>query len=788
MTMTGRELRGAPVVPAALTGLIALAVALAGGAGFLLMGVSSSADRLLDQARSPDLVQMHTGAVDPAPIRDWAAGRPEIREAGVAELLTLRGQDLVIDGHDRASSTQQSSLTVPGQRRDMLIDLEGEPLGVPERGTVSLPVHHRISGAAQLGDEVRVIDGTGWELALTVTGFHRDAAMSTPISSSERLAVHPEDLAEAAARTGTVEHLVEMWLHDPADAGAVSAAYLAAGLPQDGPTVDRSTFLLLSMIGEGLPAALVLLAAAVLSGISILCLHLAVLTALRRSLRQVGVLAALGIPRRGIQGIQAAPFAAIGLLGAGLGTAGGWGLGLLLLRPAGAYLGPVSGIAPWLAPPIAAVLALLLVLATVHRALRGIGRTGIAAALRARGIDRGTGRLRRLATGRLSLQHAARGPLSLRLGLLSAVQRGGTLLLLSMIFAGAMLVMVTPMRAASTLGSPEVIGSLGITPADLLADAVAADDAEPAAAALRQDPAVAEAVAHTVQRATLPDADGLPVPVVVLAGDHTRLPITVAQGRAPDAPGEVALSLLLLADSGLSVGDRVTLSGSGGDGAGAPLRIVGAYQDITQGGRTARTAEPVPGAPTVDHVLSVAMAPGADPATAARRIAGEVPGARVLAVDEYREQLLGPIAARMRAAALLAGAAALALSALVTVLCLRLERAVAARESAIHRAVGVPAVVLRRAGAVPVALALAAALPLGAAAAQAIGQPLLDLVLEGMYGGFEALGQGASALPLHGAPVLTAVLAPAALALVVGAATWAGTRDPHPDELREALA
>jgi len=183
MTMTARELRGAPVVPAALTILIALAVALAGGAGFLLMGVSSAADRLLDQARSPDLVQMHTGAVDPASIRDWAAGRPEIREAGVAELLTLRGQDLVIDGHDRASSTQQSSLTVPDQQRDMLLDLEGAPLGVPERGTVSLPVHHRISGAASVGDEVRIVDGQGWELLLTVAGFHRDAAMSTPISS-----------------------------------------------------------------------------------------------------------------------------------------------------------------------------------------------------------------------------------------------------------------------------------------------------------------------------------------------------------------------------------------------------------------------------------------------------------------------------------------------------------------------------------------------------------------------------------------------------------------------------
>ena len=599
--------------------------------------------------------------------------------------------------------------------------------------------------------------------------------------------MHPADLAEAAPHVGTPEHLVEMWLHDPSDAGAVGADYLSAGLPQNGPMVDRSTFLLLSMIGEGLPAALVLLAAAVLAGIGILCQHLAVLTALRRSLRQVGVLAALGIPRREIRMIQAAPFAAIGLLGAGLGTVRGWGLGLLLLRPAGAYLGPVSGIAPWLAAPIAAVLTLLLVLATVHLALRGIGRTGIITALRARGVEPGDGRLRAAASRRLSLQRAG-GPLSLRLGLLAAVQRAGTVVLLAAVLVGAVLVMVTPLRAASTLGSPTVIGSLGITPADLLVDDVEAADAEPAAAALREDPVVAEAVAVTSQRASVPDADGLPVPAVVLAGDHTRLPVELARGRAPAAPGEIALSLLLLSDTGLAVGDTVTVTGSGDDGAGTTLRIVGAYQDITQGGRTARTPQAVPGAPVVDHLLSVALVPGADPAPVMQRISAELPGARVLAVDAYREQLLGPIAERMRTAALLAGAAALALAALVTVMSLRLERAVAAREAAIHRAVGVPAGVLRRAAAVPVALALVVALPLGAAASGVIGQGLLDLVLEGMYGGFAAIGQGASALPLHTAPLLTAVLAPAALLLVIGAATWAGTRDPQPETTREALA
>ena len=64
----------------------------------------------------------------------------------------------------------------------------------------------------------------------------------------------------------------------------------------------------------------------------------------------------------------------------------------------------------------------------------------------------------------------------------------------------------------------------------------------------------------------------------------------------------------------------------------------------------------------------------------------------------------------------------------------------------------------------------------GTLAANTLGQGLFNLMFEGMFGGFESLGQGTSRIDFAVRPLLTYLVLPAALLVAVALATMASSR------------
>src|SRR5690625_6936726 len=151
--------------------------------------------------------------------------------------------------------------------------------------------------------------------------------MNTAVASSKRLAVSAQDHAAIAARTGTIEHLIGFWVDDTrSPVPCLRTADREAGMPAAGPMVDRTAFSMFNVISEGLVAGAVLLVATAVLVVAMLCLRLALVTAMARESRENGVMLAIGTPVSLIVRLQLLKNAAIAVPASLLGLLGGWAL------------------------------------------------------------------------------------------------------------------------------------------------------------------------------------------------------------------------------------------------------------------------------------------------------------------------------------------------------------------------------------------------------------------------------------------------------------------------------
>ena len=758
-------------VTAALVVLMMLSVMLGtASAGTLVRLIGASSD-LMTRADAPHVAQLHAGEFDQQAVDRWVAGRSEVLHHQTMPMLGIDGANLLFDGEPQTASIQQNSLVVPNTQRDLLLDLDNRPITEVAPGSIVLPVYHQVESSLEVGDTVRITAADGFAIDLTISGFARDSIMNPAIASSKRLAVAASDLEEVRAHTGEVEHLVEFWLHDPATQTAgFTRAYQDAGLPQAGPMVDSRTFRLLTMIGDGMVAAVVILVSMLLLLVGLLCLRFSFLTAVEQDYREIGVLKAIGVAPRDIRHIYLTKYALLAGMASLVGLLAGLAVIPLLTRNITRYMGTASGLANWIVPGLAAALIFVALVLFMLVLLRRFNRISAVTALRA-------GATSQPRAARLRL-HRSRLPVQLRLGTMDVVGRWPVYLLLFFVFAVSTFIMIVPVNSATTATDPAFINYMGVGTVDVRLD-LRHDDAssqeqfERAVAQLRSEPDVAAISPMVTTRHDTLDREGIPASLYIENGDHRLLPLTYADGRAPTDSSEIAMSLLALHQSGRTVGDSVpiTVGGQVND-----LTIVGSYQDITHGGSTAKSVLPTDGEEIMWYVIGVQLAPGTDATATAQALGRDLAPARVAAIEQWQAQTLGPIADQITIAAGVSALVAIALAVLMTALFARMLLARDAGPIAIQRAIGADDTGLRQQYLTRIVLVLLLGVTVGTLAANTLGERLFNLMFEAMFGGFDMLFQGTSRIDFAINPLLAYLLLPVVLLGAVTAAIVASSR------------
>jgi putative ABC transport system permease protein len=758
-------------VTALLVVLMMLSVVLATASAGTLTRLIGASSALMDRAQAPHVAQLHVGPYDQAEVDRWVAGRADVEHHQTQLMLGIDGAELSFDGAPQTTSIQQNSLVVPNTERDLLLDLDDQPITEVAPGTIVLPVYYDGADGLAVGDLVRIAAPDGFVKEFTIAGFARDSIMNPAISSSKRLAVAPSDLEEVRAHTGQVEQLIEFWLQDPgAQSAAFQKAYLDADTPQAGQMVDSATFQLLTMIGDGIVAAVVILVSVLLLIVAALCLRFSFLTAVEQDYREIGVLKAIGVSPRDVRRIYLTKYTLLAAVATALGLLGGWALTPLLTRNISRFMGASSSIWDTIVPVTAAASVLLALVLFVALLLVRFRKISAVTAL----SSGPTSQSRKAARLRL---HRSRMPVHVRLGAMDVVGRWPTYLLLFFVFAVSSFIVIVPVNSATTATAPDFINYMGIGTVDLRVDFDHADESSPDQLARIVDRFGADERVTTVSpmvttRHDTVDRDGITTSLYVENGDHTLLPLRYADGRAPTDASEIALSLLALNQAGRAVGDTLPLQVGG---EARELEIVGSYQDITHGGRTAKSVLPTEGDPVMWYMVGAQLAPGTDATALAQEYGDELAPAKVAAIEQWRDQTLGTIADQITVTAAVSAFVAIALAVLMTALFVRMLVARDAGPLAIQRAIGADDRGLRQQYLTRILLVLVIGVLAGTVAANTLGERLFNLMFEGMFG-FESLGQGTSRIDFAVNGFLAYLALPAALLASVTAATFVSSR------------
>jgi putative ABC transport system permease protein len=747
---------------------VAAAAMLVALAAVLVVNLSGAIDTLMMQAKTPHLMQMHAGELDAARLAAFAEQNQAVADFQAMEFLNLDGAQFVFVGGSLADSVQDNGLSVQSEKFDFLLDLDGQVISVAD-GEIYVPITYLQGGIARVGDTMTVAGRP-----FTIAGVLRDSQMQPLLSSSKRFLVSQNDFA-ALRKSGSVEYLIEFRLHDIGNLGAFEAAYTAAGLEANGPTLTYPLFRLFNGLSDGLMIAVILLVSTLVIAIAFLCIRFTLLAKIEDDYREIGVMKAIGLRLDNIKRIYLTQYVAIAAVGSLLG----YGLSLLfrdaLLANIRLYMGESENAA---LAPLLGIFSVTLVFVAISAYVNGVlGRfrkISPAEAVRF-GVSQeksGGGRHFRLSTNRLL-------DTNIFIGIKDVLARKSLYVTMLTVLVLAAFIIIVPQNLHNTLASDTFITYMGVGNSDLRIDIQQTDQiAEKAAeiaAVMENDPSISRFVVLTTQTFRVKLADGSDERLKVELGDHSIFPLTYAEGRAPAAENEIALSVLNANELGKTVGDAITLVI---DGHERTLTVCGTYSDVTNGGKTAKA---IFSDPSADTMWSVITAELADPALLDEKIAeyaDRFAFAKVSDIDEYIRQTYGGTIRAIGLASYAAIGVALALTVLITLLFMRMLVAKDRYAIAVMKAFGFTNADIRAQYVTRSIFVLLIGVLLGTLLANTLGETLAGAVIASF---------GAASFKFIVNPVFAYLLSPLLMAGAVLASTYFGTLDAGQIKISENI-
>ena len=739
-----------------LMGLIAMATLLAATGGSVLAQLTGAIGDLFVTARTPDVVQMHAGDIEPGAVDAWTGDRPELFESQVSETLPIPTDLLFLGEEPQSGSVLQPALVTQNETFDLLLGLDDEVLEVGP-GEIALPLYYSQTQDAEVGDSVSVRLPQA-RFDFTVTAFVRDSMMNPTLATSKRLLISTEDHQAIAGHIDEPEYLIEFLMADRADTRTVANAYTETGPATNGPLLDRTTFFLLNAISHGIGIAVLSLLAVLMLAVAAIALRFSFLTAIERDTHEIGVMKAIGIPEKGIRRLYLSKYVALALIGGTVGALLSFPAARAVTASLRLQLGEPDG-SWWLAatPLLGAALIVLAIIIWCALMLRRLGRISTMDALRATTPPRRRRAWwpRRTAKSRLSGSHLRP---ELWMGLNDIRRSFRTHRMLLAVLTLCTFLFLVPLNLWTTVNSPTFVTYLGTGVADLrleLRTPAAVQQSPELMSALEQDSDVAGVASFVTARFEALNTDGEWEQLPLETGDHQVFPLSYVTGTHPDSPDEVSLSTLAADSLGVDVGQPITLQGATGSNE---VSVVGIYQDMTNGGRTAKGLLPIEGERIVWRTVLLDAAPGVAPAELTERLSGTFPAVQTIQMSEFADQTLGDLIRQTGTVAAVAAITAVVLAALIAAMFAQMIIARDRSQIAIQRGLGVSDRALRRQYLTRFVVVLVAGIGLGTVLVATIGRSMVASVM----------GQlGAPALRFDVEPLLAYVAVPLSLTATV---------------------
>ncbi|SNZ14711.1 putative ABC transport system permease protein [Terribacillus aidingensis] len=713
---------------------ITMAVILAASAIHNIASLIQGMSKFQESAEPADITVMHAGEFDQAKIDQFTEQyREHIAVQETMVLQNIDGSDIQIGQHQTMAETiQDISFVVQNKNFDFILDINNERLDVKE-GYVAVPIYFMEQYDLHIGDSITV--KSGWyEKMFVISDYARDYEMNSPLTSSKRFVINQSDYNQMLKmQAGELEYLIEFKLNEGGDAAAVQTAYNEAGLPANGPIIEGKIFTMFNAMSDMVVALVIIFISMLLIVIAALCIRLTFLATIDEDIKEIGVMKAMGISQKGIKKIYLSKYKVVSIAAGIIGYLLSFAAVNLLNGNRRLYIASdLSGNLNYLLALIAPIFVYVMIVLYCNRVLKRVDKISAVEALRSDIMERSKKR-----KYSFPLQKNKFLSLNSYMGLRDIGKRFKLYRLLFVIYIVCTFIVILPVNMYNTLNSPEFSSYMGIGKQDMRIDLRRTDritdDFITLQEEFKNDNDIEKYAPYITSSYQVKHADGTWHNLNIEIGDFSVFPLKFLEGRAPEEEGEISLSLANAAEDGLNkkVGDKVTVEAGGKE---QTLTVTGIYQDITNGGKTAKahTSLGVNEASVLWYIVSINLAEGVAIREKMNYYQNAYSTAQVNNIEEYTKQTLGTIIDQMEIVVIGGISIAIIIAILVTALFLRMLLAKDMSQIAIMRSVGLTLRQISYQYMAGTLMVLLVGIILGALAANFLGELLVSMGMSSM--------------------------------------------------------
>jgi putative ABC transport system permease protein len=759
---------------------ITIAVILAASAINNITNLIQSMSELKERAVPADVTQMHSGKYNQEEIDKFTEEqRKHIALQETMVLLNFDGSTIHFGKNQTMAGTiQDISFVVQNKKFDFILDLDNEKLDVKE-GFVAVPIYFMQQYDLKIGDTITVKSG-GYQKAFVISDYARDYEMNSSLTSSKRFVVNQMDYNEMLKMLVVEpEYLIEFKLIENGDSDAVQTAYIEGGLPANGPIIGGKFFLIFNAMSDATVAMVIILISVLLIIIASLCIRLTFLATIDEDLREIGVMKAIGISKKDIKKVYLNKYRVMSLAAGIIGYLMSFAVVNLFNGNMRLYLSSdLSGNLKYGLSLVVPIFVYLMIMIYCKKVLKRIDKISAVEALRSNIMEPGKNR-----KYSFSLLKNQLFSTNIYMGIRDVFNRFKLYRLLFFIFVVCTFIVILPLNMYNTMNSPEFSTYMGIGKSDLRIDLrrtdSIAEDFNKLKEELKNDSDIEKYADYITSSYQVKNAEGSWDYMNIETGDFSVFPLNYLEGSAPDSEGEISLSHANASQDGLNkkVGDEVVVKVGGIE---KTLKVSGIYQDITNGGKTAKahTSLGLNEEAVLWYIFYMDLAYGVDKPLKMDYYQNVYDSAQVNDVKEHTVQTLGNIIDQMSTVVIGGMAIAFIIAVLITALFLRMLLSKDISQIAIMRSVGLTSKHIRHQYMAGTLMVLIFGIIVGVLASTYLGEFLVSMAMSTM---------GAAKIEFVHVLWQTWLLCPLAMIIVVGFTIYVCCKGTVEDDLSVVL-
>lgn len=567
-----------------------LSVILVSSGTFMIHELYTSVNDFFEKSEVPHVVQMHAGTIDEKSIKGFTIENSYVKDYQLSKMLSINNQEISFNGENLNTSIMDLSFVKQNKSFDFLLDTDNNSVAIAE-DHIGVPVYYKERMNLKVGDFITV-KKADYKKDFEIQYFLRDAQMNAPIISSKRFLINPLDYEVLEENNENIEYLIEFMLTDTDKIEVFKKQYIDASLPSKGPMVDSSLFKIMNALSDGIIAVVIIFVSLLLMAIALLCIRFSIITTMEEDFESIGAMKTIGFKYSFIKKVYHFKYIIISILATILGYLLSFQINPILTRNISLYMGSSTPkVLSYVFPLIGSVLIMFMMILFCGIIINRFKKVSPVATLQ---MAKTNGTQGKGFCSASSLKFINKLPTNAFLAMKDVFIRSKMYALLALILVICLLIVLIPYNFLTTLSDPSFTAYMGIGESDIRVDIQNTDDGyvyyQEVLKTIEEDPDVKKASGYVTSQYEVLNNEGYYEGLNIEVGDFSDFPIKLLKGRMPNQQNEIALSKLNAESLGVDVDDIIIVNRNGEEKS---IKVSGIYQDITNGGKTAKGILPI---------------------------------------------------------------------------------------------------------------------------------------------------------------------------------------------------